>query len=311
MLKNNRSKKSWKTILTVIVLFSLGYYLYKNREVFGELKNLTVEDILIVSGLHILMIATYSLLSKKMMDKIDPKVSYGDNFLLQYANNFLNKIIPKGGTVFRGFYLKRVYKFPYSKFLSTVGGLYVITFISYSLLGLISLLFVYLETGLYNVVIMAAFLGLLIGTFFIVLLNPNIDRNKNRVFKVLDDILDGWKTIKHYPKEVIIFVILNFIILFFNTLKIQYLYGSLDLKLNFARSLYLSTVSVITMFISVTPDGIGVNEIFYAFSSDILGIAPERLVFGSLVSRAITTAISLIVGGVCYLILIKKARKKM
>jgi len=305
-----KKRSSWKIVLTVIVFILLGYYLYKNQEVFIELRNLTVKDIIVVSILNVLMIATYAVLNKRMMDRIDKDVSYIDNFLMQYANNFLNKILPKGGAVFRGFYLKTVYNFPYSKFLSTVGGLYIITFISYSILGLISLLIIYSQTGLYNILVTLCFIGLLIGTTIVIIVNPKINREKNSIFKVLDDILEGWKTIKQYPKDILTFVLLNFVVLFLNTLKIYSLYNSLNLNLDFVRSLYLSTISVITMFLSFTPDGIGVNEAFIAFSSDVLGFVPEKLVFGSLISRAITTVISLLFGGICYFVLLHKAKNK-
>jgi len=305
-----KDRKIWKIVTTLIVVFSLAYYLNKNSEIFQDINNLSIKDILLVSFLNILMIASYAILNKKMMDKIDKNVSYSDSFLMQYANNFLNKILPKGGTVFRGLYLKKRYRFPYSKFLATVGGLYIVTFVSYSMIGLISLLYIYLDTGIYNLLITFAFLGLLAGTLFIILFNPKLNRERGKLFKAISEVLDGWKAIKRYPLDIFIFTLINLLVLLFNTLKIFFLYNSLGLEIDFIRGLYLSSISVITMFINITPDGIGVNEAIYAFSSDVINISPEGLVFGSMISRIITVLSSFLLGGISYIILLRRVEKE-
>lgn len=141
-LKSHR--KVISSLFTILVLILMGRYLYRNRLVFNSLKNLEIQYLLIIVLSQISTIAVNALLNKKIIGTLDREITYKDAFQLQYAQNFQNKIISEGGALFRGYYLKKIYSLPYTKYISTLAGSYILSFLSYSIVGALSLAYIYI-----------------------------------------------------------------------------------------------------------------------------------------------------------------------
>jgi len=298
-------------IFGVFVVVLLVWYLYNNRGVLGSLKNIRWQQILGIIMLDTAMFLIGGLLNKSLIDRFDPRVSLLDCFSLQYANNFLNKILPTigGGAAFRAIYLKRKYQFPYSQFISTVGGLYVISFLSVAVVGIACLLAIYIRYNQFNLVILTVFISLLLPCLFIILFSPQIPASNNKFLKILKSIVEGWNIIKQDPKFILVYASLSVVILLISAVQTLISYQALGVQTTFISMLFLATLGIILAFLNFTPDGIGVKEGIYIFSADLVQMPDNLLVLGSLLLRGISFCTTFIIGGISYWVLMRELKR--
>jgi uncharacterized membrane protein YbhN (UPF0104 family) len=308
--KPNRVRAFITNALGALVIGLLGWYLYQNQDILSYLKNINWEQIVFIALLDIAIFLLNSLMNQSMINRLGTRITFLDSYLLQYANNFLNKILPTigGGAAFRAVYLKLKYQFSYSQFISTVAGIYVISFFSTSLIGLSCLFMIYARFHVFNWVIFLIFLGVCLFCLFIILFSPQIAESDNRIVKVLNSIFEGWRTIKREPKSIFLYALLSIMLLFLSALQTFFSYQALGIKTDLIPMIFLSTLSIILAFLNFTPDGIGVREGVYIFSADLVNIPNDILVLGSLVLRGISICTTFVIGGISYLILTRRLK---
>jgi len=317
MLENQNTKNikshhlKLVNIVSLLIVVLLIVYLYNNRDVFVSLKSINWKHITWIVILDTVSFIVGSVQYQSLVNRFNLKIGFLDCFLLQYGNNFLNKILPTvgGGAALRAVYLKKKYQFPYSQFVSTVAGLYVISFFSVALIGLVCLWIIYIEYGQFNFVILTAFVGILLPCLLIIIFSPQIPQANNRFLKLLKNIVDGWIIIKQEPRNVLIYIIFSIVILFLSALQTMVSYQALEIETSIVSMVFLSTLSIIFVVLNFTPDGIGVKEGVYIFSASLVGIPGNILVLGSLVLRGVLFCSTLIVGGISYWVLMQRIKK--
>jgi uncharacterized protein (TIRG00374 family) len=309
-LKKNR--RAITNILTVAIFALIAVYLYNNRGVFENLKNIEISLILLIIFFQILTVFSDAFINQRIINILEKNLSFKESLLLQYSNNFINKIFSKGGAIFRGYYLKSFFNLPYSKYISTLAGLYIIAFLVYSFLGLISLAIIYSRIGVYNLVVTFFFIGFFCVTLFLMLTKSKLKINREtRLGNIVGNLIDGWEQIRKEPRELIIIFVVKLILLSLTVILNILIYKSLGVGLGIVESVYMSTISIMTLFINLTPAGIGIKEGIYMFSSQLISMDPDIILLGSLVGRAIVLIPSVVLGGLSYLILTKKLKKKV
>lgn len=306
-----KHRKTLTNILTIIVLFLMGYYLYNNRDIFSSLRNLEIKYILYILLLQVLVIAVTALVNKLVIGILKISIPFKQSLQLQYSNAFLNKLVSEGGAVFRGYFLKEVYKLPYTKYISTIAGFYVVSFISNSIIGLISLFYIFFTYNRINYIILSLLVLLLIGMLILLVVDPKIkNRKDSRVLRWIESILEGWKRIKDERKKFPLFILLSIFILILSSLQFIFVYKGLGVNLGFFESLYMTSIGIITTFVNITPDSIGIKEGVYMFSSQIIGLDSDIILLGSLIVRAIALINTFIIGSISYLRLSANLKNK-
>lgn len=293
--------------LILFVFFVL--YVVNNLDIYEVVNNINLSDFLLVSLSTIIIVIINAILNHSLLMRVNNQIRFSDSLLLQFANNLLNKITPHTGILFRGFYFKNVYDLDLTKFLATIAGVYVISFGVNSLIGLISSYIIYEQTGIYNIVILIFLLLISIFSIILMFLSPILKSREGFVLRNLGKMIDGWNIIKTDPKMVLFFSFTSILITFISGFQQYLIFQSIGVKIDLSGLLYLSSLSSLALLISITPSGIGVREAIYAFSSEIVKIDIEKLLLSSLLARVITFFISLILGGLSYLILTKKIKK--
>ena len=310
--KQSRRKIKIVTLfLGLIAVILLGIYLFQNRDVFSSLKNITADQVIIIIVADIAMILISSLINYVMVLRFGFTIRFRDSLLLQYSNSFLNKILPTigGGAAFRAIYLKKKYIFPYTDFVSTLGGFYLINFLVTSLIGLFCMLSFFLEFGRTNWVIVTIFLALLLPCLGIIIFSPKIPTKQNRVLKTVQSIVNSWNLLKSDPLTTTFFCLLIILQLIIAAWQMQAGFRSIGFSTGIRETLYLSSLGIILSLINFTPDGIGIREGVYAFTSTLVNIPISGVILGSLVLRALSILTTLIIGGVSYLVLLKEIQK--
>jgi len=292
-------------ILGLIILSFLVWYLYQNQDALFLLGNVSYRSILPVLLMELVMFLIAGYMDKTMIGRFDSRVSFLDCYMLGYANNFLNKILPTigGGAAFRAVFLKKKYQLPYSKFVSTIAGLYVVSFLPHSLTGMICLLVIFARQGVFNWLIFLIFLGIFSFCLITILFSPKIPESQSRILKFVGNIFEGWQVLKQDSKLVVIYTLSSLMLLLLSAMQTYFSYQALGVQTDMVSMLFLSTLGIILAFLNFTPDGIGIKEGVYVFSSELVRIPDGILVLGSLVLRAISLCTTFVIGGICYLIL--------
>jgi len=299
------------SLLGVVVLALLGWYLYRNREVFASLGNITPWQIVLILLTETVSILLGSLMNYSLIRRFGYHVTFRDSVLLQYINNFLNKVLPTigGGAAFRGVYLKKKYAFPYSQFVSTLSGFYVISFVAISTIGLLCMLFFYVTYREVNWVIILAYFALLIPSLVIILFSPRLPETSNRMLRILRNVVEGWNVVKKDKRFVLFYGVIAVVQLLISAWQMLVGFQALGVSAGFTQALFICSLGIILSFLSFTPDGIGIREGVYIFSARLVQIPQSMLVLVSLLLRALSIFSTMIIGGIAYLALLHELRR--
>jgi uncharacterized membrane protein YbhN (UPF0104 family) len=297
---NLRKIISWT--LTILVVALMGWYLWKNQDIFINLKRLQIQDVILIALLQPINIIIGAVINKLIIDQIDQHIPVIDAVMLQFTNNFLNRFISEGGAVYRGAYLKAQYAFPISKFLASLGGVYIISLMSNALLGLIFSIFMYLELEIFNIYLLIAFGAILLGCSFLIVINPSI-KSEKWIFRKINQVVLGWNSIRSNRPLVMKIFFLTALALLNSSIIVYIVYHGLGWELKIFNSLFYSTISSIANVINLTPGGLGINEAILMFSAEVIGLPSDIILLGSLLLRAISMLTTLSLGGLSYLIL--------
>lgn len=318
-MSNNRSSETLPrinaklvtTLLGLVAVVLLGFYLYQNREVFTSLRNITISQIAIILGIETANFLLGSALNYSMVRRFGYHVSYFDSVILQYINSFLNKILPTigGGAAFRAVFLKKKYQLPYSQFAATLGGFYLISFIATAGIGLASMAWIYQRYGVTNWIIIIAFSALIVPSLIVVFFSPRIPEKKNRILNSLSRAVDGWNLLKKDKGYIAFYTAVIVLQLLLSSWQMFFAFKAIGIQTSYIQVLFLSSLGIILSFLNFTPDGIGIREVVYAFSASIVQISQASVVLGSLVLRALSIITSLIVGGVGYWVFLRQIKE--
>jgi uncharacterized protein (TIRG00374 family) len=304
-------KNFFTNILTLAVIVALGIYLYQNQEILVKIKEFNGTDVFIIFMFQVINLFVLGLFNMVMYKRIEPRVTFSDSIFLQYVNNFFNNILFRGGGIYRAIYLKTQYQFPYTRFVSAVAGLYVVTFLTNSLFGLLSVINISNKYGENEIIILLIFLGAFLGSVFVVFFNPKNKNSSNRFIRMVNSIIVGWKTIKNNPRDILYLILLSCLNLVLNSGKFFYIYKTMGTGMSWVEVVYLATLAVIMQVINITPSGIGIQEAVFALSSSVILMSDDILVLGSLINRAIAIPGSAFLGLVSYAVLQKRMKAKV
>lgn len=303
--------KIFTAIFGIAVVILLAVYLYRNREIFSSFRSIAAWQIIVILLTETVGITLGSLMNYSLIRRFGYRVTFGDSLMLQYINNFLNKILPTigGGAAFRGVFLKKKYDFPYSQFVSTLSGFYVISFVAISLIGLMCMLYFYTQYRAVNWVIIIAFLALLLPSLGVILFSPAIPEKKQRVFRILKSVVDGWNQIKKDTRFIFFYTLIVIAQLLLSSWQMLVAFQALGVDTGFIQTTFICSLGIPLSFLNFTPDGIGIREGVYMFSSNLVNIPEAMMVLTSLLLRALAVFSTMTIGGIAYLVYLRKIKQ--
>lgn len=321
----NSPKQLFALIFTLLILIGAGYYLYENYSDFKILLNLKFWQILVLAGFNIVLLSINGLFSWYLYRQFGVKLGIIESIAMATATSFANTFLPfRAGIGVTALYLKKKHGLNYASFASTIAGSYVINFFVIGIMGLISMVIIYQKTSSFSVLVALAFLGLSFGSIFavsatkIMLKLIPFQGFKNKVLSVVE----GWNTISKSPKRVAIMSIISAL----NTLVVasllyfqfQFL-GITTIKDEVVQiwdNVFLSSFSVLSVFLNITPSALGIKEVLFAFASNVINIRAQDAIVASVLDRIVNATVLLLFGPISLLSLnrllrgVKKFAKK-
>lgn len=321
ILLRKSPKQSLMILFTVCVIIASGYYLSQNIQDFEILLKLKYWQVIVMVGLNMAGLVINGLYSWYLYKQFGLKLGKAECIALATATSFGNTFLPfRAGIGLTAVYLKKKHKFSYSTFASTIAGSYVISFFVIGILGLLSMLIIYIVTSTFNLFVALAFLGLSVGsvlavssTKLVVKLIP-LEGLRNKVLSVVE----GWSIISKSPKRVMMMSLITML----NSVVISFLLYS---QFNFLgilksdgkwvqiwESIFLSSFSVLSIFLNITPSALGIKEVLFAFASQVINIRAQDAIVASVLDRIVNASVLLLAGPISLFILnrlLKRGRK--
>jgi uncharacterized protein (TIRG00374 family) len=242
-------------------------------------------------------------------------------FAIAVMTSIGNYILPfRGGLGLRAIYLKKKYNFPYSYFMSGMMGIFLIFFLTNSLLGLGSLMLLYCYRGVVSPALYFIF-GFVLLLVFLPFLAYFKDFSYSRKIKPLENdtplyfflsknhagwlalllqklseflarAIKGWLQISRNPTAIFQLVLLTLLNCAANTVLLYYGFLSSSVKPDILGLLMISSLLSVSGLVNITPAGLGIQEAAIVFSSGVLGISMTQSLMASLFVRFVSIALA-------------------
>jgi len=301
--------KTKKLLGIGILLIIVALFIYYIIEHILDFKQLSLVNPIYLFVLIALFIFTYyliSIITKNLLYPLGVKLKGFEAFALSVITGFYHLITPfRGGTVVRAVYLKKKHAFSYTDFLASLAGMYVITFLIASFIGLISTLFINYFYGSFSWIIFFVFLAVFLPLLIIVALSPKLGLTKNNFINRFIKVINGWHLIKNNKRVIIVITLVSLIQLIIGAFMLYLQFRVFGFDIDFIKCLFLASLGSLSLLIAITPAGLGINEAVIVFSALTIGITPAQSLSVALLGRAIQMLILFTLGPIFSALLIK------
>ena len=300
-----------KAILYLVSLAIIIYFLIAYHSSFKIVNKLEYYEFIFLFILGFIALSIQAFQFKKIILIKIRRFKILDSFEIIAVATMYNYILPaRGGLFIRGLYLKGLYDFNWSSFISVMGSLY---FYSFGLLSFLIFIFSFLlsDTIKANLLYISVSVFILILLFYYIL--KKIEANfsfKNKILQLVISIAASFKVINKNPKKVIVFLFLEFFILILMALKLYFTFKFLGYNVAFIRIIYVQSLLAFSLVFSITPGNFGIREGIIALSSNILGVEQTEAITISLIDRAVQMMVIFSLGIISKIILSRKLNKK-
>lgn len=296
-----------KALAGIVILALLSWYLAIH---WYELKpilrlsplNLTLLYTISVAGIYIGALA-----QKILFRALGVKTHLWDMFVLLNVTYLLSYVPMKFGTFFKASYLKTHYNLSYAHFGVSVMYLTLIMTLITPLVGAALLLTVYDIKTWEAQLLLLVFVISMLASFLLLFAPIPMPKGENRISKILRNFLQGRKSVMKDKKTLFESALLMNTSFILSSARIGIVYNCLGQHLSPAGFLILGTVGYVLIFINITPGSIGIREVALGAVASVLGVPLSIGMSAALIDRAIALSYSFIVGGICTIMLWRKA----
>ncbi|RLG11628.1 hypothetical protein DRN69_07540 [Candidatus Pacearchaeota archaeon] len=302
------NKKKIFQILTLIFLIAwFGVYLYRHFSEFRELKIVSPTYFIPLFLLFLLFLTNNGLILKYLLEPFRIKLKFKEWFGLPIITAMGNFLTPfRGGMGMRAFYLKKIHQFSYSYFLSTLAGLYVIIFLVNSLVGLLTMALLYFFYETFNILIFTIFLCFFLFLLGIVFFSPKFKETKYPFINKFINIINGWHLVKSDKKVLMSTILISGINIIIMATMMFLEFKVFGISISLLSVLFLSIVSTLGLFISITPGALGIKETIVAFVATVVDIPIPQILAVSILDRVVGIGVIFILGPIFSYILMSQ-----
>ena len=289
-------------IVTLIILTIFVGYFALNVHKFRPLLQLNLLLLLIIAAANILSIAVSGVFTMLILRPFGKRIPMLESFYISLLSSVGNFFAPAGaGFAFRAVYLRHRFNFPYSKYISTLSGNYILVFLVNSFFGLVSLYLLrsrhdsqYSVLVLAFAIVFAAALSLSLFKLPVRSVKRIKSPGLHRVAEIVYRITKGWNFIVAHRWLMAQLTILTTVNLFITMGITWVIIQALHLTIAIGPLLLFSVLGSLSLFINITPANLGIKEGIYLFSSSVLGFSTTQILSIALVDRGVMFSVLLI-----------------
>lgn len=291
--------------MVVIFIGWVVYFIRENLDLLTLISSIKYSYIIPLIFLFCLNYFQLSLINKILLESFNVQISYLTSFGLSLSTGFYNILLPfRGGLLVRGYYLKSKFDLPYTSYAAFISAILVLTSWVGSGFGLLSILVIYLTSGMINWVITSAYLLTFVPLGYLVFFTPPYTTKKHNKQNKLMQVIKDWQTIRSNRKTVIKIGVISTLRYIFTGLSAVLYFWAFGIDIQYFEGLFIAITSS-SIIGTLTPAGIGMMESLMIFSAQILGISTAESLPVSLLGRAIYLAVLLCLGSISSYLLYK------
>lgn len=300
-------KKILQILVLVILIAWFVVYFYQNIDEFRQSKIVNSIYLIPIFLLAVLFLMTNGLVLKYLLEPFQIKLNFKEWFGLSVINTMGNYLTPfRGGAVVKAIYLKKIYQFSYSYFLSTLTGIYVIVFLVNSFVGLLTIFLLKYFYGIFNILIFLIFLFIFLFLLGIVIFSPKFKETKCSFINKFISVINGWYLIKSNKKIIITTSLISLVNVAIMVLVMFLEFRVFGINIPLLRVLFLSIVSTLGLFFSITPGALGIREAIVSFTAIVINIPIFQVLTVSILDRVVGLIIIFILGPIFSYILMNQ-----
>jgi len=305
-------KSLWKYLKIIITVGIVGYfiyYFYNNRTDLLVVLEISPKYLLVIFLLYTLAFFINGIFIKIVLKSFKKTLTIFESFYISIISSLGNYFLPmRGGAAIRSVYLKKKFDFPYSHFVSTLYGNYIIVFLVSSFIGLLSLILIDIKYSVSSISLYLFFGGLFVVMLVLSLVKfplKKIRKSKNmfadRVIRIIKNILNGWNIIVDDKELLFSLIGLTLINIFITNVLFYVQFRALNIEVNLLNTLLYNALSSVSLLVSITPGSLGIREGIFSITSDILGITNEQIMQLALLDRGVIVIVLVVLFVVLYL----------
>lgn len=312
MNSNNNHKRNVKAIAQKIVLaVSLVYILcllwHKRDQVQTLLANIRLEYILIIMTVQIIFLILQAWRYQIVIEKCSgTKIPYKPWLKLFILGRFLNRFVPQSGNLFRSIKLKQDYRISYTDYISSFLAFAWLDTIFNLIVAIIVIRITASELKIGSVnaayLLIAVVAVIFVVPFLLNLLFKNINFKAksikwihSKISEVLTVNINNLKDISFLLKTAILgLLVFISVCVILNTCFI-----GLNIRTQIAAIVLFCALHKLSLFVTITPGNIGVQEIAYGVLAELMNIGMEQGILVSVIIRIAGTIVVSVWGILC------------
>jgi len=305
-----RIRKYVSLMIAILLVAWAIFYVNRHIDEFKNIAQLSVGYTLILLIVGLAVIFVRGLFTKVVVSIFGIKLAFREYFGISIVTTMGNYLMPfRGGAGVRAIYLKKKHKLPYSLFLSTLAANYVMIFLVNSLAGIIAIGLIYVSYQVFSPIILAIVVLIFLILLTIIVLSPQLPAYKNKILNVISRTLEGWNKIRKDSKIVLRIFLLTLLNSSLNLLIIYFVFHAFSLDISLTQSLFISSLTALSMLISITPGSLGITEAVIVFSSQLFKMIPAQGLLVAALNRSIMLFWTFTLGPIFSYILMTSSRK--
>ncbi len=298
----NRKKLISSCVLMFSIIF-LGYYSVGHLGDFKQITRIPITYAIAIYALYIPFLIVNGIFLKLTTIDFGINMKFLEYTSISILTTFGNIFLPfRAGFGIRAVYLRSKYGFDYTSFLASMAGNYIVIFNLSSLIALAATAKIYCERGYWNSTLTIILLAIALFTLYTIFFAP--ESAAVVPFKPVrdraDSVLQGWSVIRKSKKNIFYLFLLSLVNLLLMALITSLEFSALGITdvtgspITFLQSVFLATLSSLSLLVGITPGALGVREGILMLTSQFVSIAPAQMLAVSILDRAINFSLLLI-----------------
>jgi uncharacterized membrane protein YbhN (UPF0104 family) len=284
-----------RTLITLSIIFIFLAYFLANRNKFEPLRHLNIYLLALIAAANIAFIYVNGIFTKFILEPFKKFISISEAFYISVISSIGNFFAPAGtGFGIRAVYLKQKHGLPYSEFMSTLAGNYVLVLLVSSVVGLCSLFWLRESLNGQYIVLAAAFGGMFVLSMALIFLTrskpPRTTLGKSFSTYLKNGFsraIYGWGKISSDKMLVLKLLGITTFNLLISAIMYWAIITSVHLSIGLPELLLFTVLGTLTIFINITPANLGIKEAIYIFSASVLDFSVSQILLIALVDRGV------------------------
>jgi len=285
------NKKTLAKWLTALAIVGIATYIYVEWDKFSQLRIVSAAHIGVVVFAVLMNLVVTSLILWHMLRKLALPISLLEAVFLSLISTIGNIVGPfRGGAALRAVYLKSVYGFEFSHFMSTLYGVYVVTIGANASIGLVAVVLMGLDQSFAGLIDPLIALVACMVACFVAVMAPRVNSNGSWLLERLASASDGWHTLRSDRGLMRTVIGLTFLQAIAGVTALWGCFAILGVQPAVMSIAVTGTMGNLSSMLSITPAGLGVYDGVVAYMASKASIVPHVTVAATLLMRLILLA---------------------